>query len=248
MIALYFENIKDITNNSDFVSNNVLTEDFNFSSIGNYKNVNSILKIKSEEKISILNYDSNKSNLITVTSKGWDIREERILNKNKNQSLEIQDINIISKINPPFLSSNHESLKNSFTDKNYIKFIEDCEIIIQSRQCSVEDYLMICYYAANVYYYKLNNFYKSKDLLLRAVSIKDTFHEAWCAWADILLDTNQPYKALDSYKKTIEKFKSRDYKNDYMPTNKTRGYEYPLEKISVIKDYNKNQIVLEKLT
>jgi tetratricopeptide (TPR) repeat protein len=248
MIALYFKNTIDIKKNSEFISGNILVETFDTNVLNSNRNIETILKIENDEQIVKINFDSNKSKYITLLSKGWEIKQDRLLLKNKNNSVEVQDIIVNSNLMPPFLSENITTLKDFFSNKDYVAFVEKCELTLQQNKCGLEDYLMICYYAANVYYFKLKNFYKSRDLLLRAVSIKQDFHEAWCAWADILLDTGQPLKALDSYEKTIEKFKSRDYTKDFIPTNKTRGYEYPLEKITAIKNYKKNQIILEKLT
>jgi very-short-patch-repair endonuclease len=145
MIALYFENIKDITNNSDFVSNNVLTEDFNFSSIGNYKNVNTEDFIEKAKFIHGDKYDYSKTEYLLSN------KDLIIICKIHGEFIQVPDIHINKKCGCPscinkteflFLKKIQEyypTLKKQYKvkwckNKNCLPFdfvIEELKIIIE---------------------------------------------------------------------------------------------------------------------
>ena len=248
MIALYFENINNISNNASFVSNRALCDLYDLSYLKKNKNIESVLEIKNNETIINLDFDNKKSNFVNITSGEWTVKFERLISLENNSNTKIQNIEIQSNLKHPFLSKNLDKIKEYYVNKNYNEFIIESELLLQKNKLIFEDYIMLCYYCANVYWFKLKNFDKAKNLLLKCVSIKPNFHEAWCAWADVLLDIGLNKKAIDSYEKCIEHYKTRNLDEEKVPINKSRGYKYPLEKINTIKTQSKNQITLEKLT
>ncbi len=243
MTGIFYEDLSKINLNLIKAKNLKLLENVDHKNKNDFLNKNKIenfIVIKKDEEITHWeDIDHNKNTNILILGPEWADKEDRIISKKINKSNEhAQNIKLTSKkITHPILSADLKNIKDLYIEKKYNEFCLEAEKLIFENKIDRKDYLMLSYYMSIIFYFKNKNIEKSRKLLRNAIKIKPDFHEAWCAWADILLDAGKLEEAKLAYQECMLAFKKRS-EFDFLPYCQKRGTEYPekmIEKITSIK-------------
>lgn len=228
----------------NILSNSVLLENFIHTN-----KLDGILYLKSEEKIKLFDFSdfSNRSQNVCISDKKWIVKEKRLFSHKINiHSDNCQSIILLNEnktFEHPIIDNNLHSLANEYKNKNYRGFVIEAEKWLFDNAHKGYNQIMVRYYCALVYYFKLKDLRKSLEHIGLALLLAPSMVELWCAWGDILLAEKQYEKALSIFKNAVLVKKERNI-FDNNPIWIERNEEYSQSMLEKTERLVKNIMII----
>jgi len=196
--------------------------------------LSAVLFLNDDEELLHLD-KSFTSKYICLTDGEWILKTNRVFSHNSKPNTNPTIVKTSKIPNGPKIDEAYTEFLKIYQEKNYSKFVVEIEKYFFHYPNMIPKSVILHYYAAVVYFFKLRNIKKGMSHICQGLIAKPSMSELWCLWGDVLVESKKYSEAYHIYDTAISAGKQRNI-YDELPVWLKKYEEYPQEMKSKIKN------------